>query len=112
VVKALEVSIKGKIVGIYVPAKGHTFCAMIANVPKSYMRAQVISGSDSENWYWQLPDIKEGQVISFKMIEATADDGVPPQRVVEKDPEAVNENKLQAKKLYKKAMRMRKRGER
>ena len=79
---ALEVSIDGKVVGIYVPPAGKCFSAMLANIPKTYMRAQVISGSDNEDWYWQLPDIEEGQIISFRMIHATQDEGVPPERVV------------------------------
>ena len=55
-VKALEVSIDGKLVGNYVPPAGKTFSAVLANVPKTYMRAQVFSGGpDSETWQWQLP---------------------------------------------------------
>jgi hypothetical protein len=57
--KALEVSIDGKIIGIYVPPEGRPFSAMVANIPRKYMRAQVLASSDEESWQWQLPDISE-----------------------------------------------------
>jgi len=87
--KALEVTIDGKKVGTYVPPTGKSFAAYLANIPKKYMRAHIVSGSDTENWYWQLPDMKEGQTISFRLIE-TNETGVPP-RVEEKNLEEVAE---------------------
>jgi hypothetical protein len=85
--KALEVTIDGKIIGVYVPGSGRCFSAILGNIPRKYMRAQVLSSSDQDNWYWQLPDINEGQTISFRMIE-TSEKGVPPQRVVPMSEEA------------------------
>ena len=109
-VKALEVSIDGKLVGNYVPPAGKTFSAMLANVPKTYMRAQVFSGGpDSETWQWQLPDIEEGQVLAFRMIEAPEDSGVPPHRITKRDPREDEEDKRLAKKAYANAMRERQR---
>ncbi|MDR3616730.1 MAG: hypothetical protein P4L53_24450 [Candidatus Obscuribacterales bacterium] len=78
--KALEVTIDGKIIGVFVPGAGRAFEVFLGNIPKTYMRVQVISGSDKENWFWQLPDIYEDQVISFRMIE-TNEKGLPPPRV-------------------------------
>src|SRR5262245_11180514 len=98
--KALEVSINGKVIGVYVPPDGRPFSAMIANIPKAYMRAQVLGNDDLESWQWQLPDIQEGEVISFRMIEAARPDGVPPHRVTKRDPEEVAEIKRLAKEGY------------
>ncbi len=47
---ALEVLINGKRVGVYVPPEGCTFAAMVGNIPRTYMRAHIMTGSDSENW--------------------------------------------------------------
>jgi hypothetical protein len=55
---ALEVSIDGKRVGVYVPPEGSTFAAMVGNVPRTYMRAHIMTGNDAESWQWQLPEIK------------------------------------------------------
>jgi hypothetical protein len=105
--KALEVSIDGKVIGVFVPPDDKPFSAMIANVPKTYMRAQILASNDLEHWQWQLPDVQEGQVISFRMIEAERDHGVPPHRVSNRDPEEVGENKKLAKEGYEWAMRER-----
>ena len=68
--KALEVSVDGKVIGIFVPAADKSFVAGVGNIPGSYMRAHVMSGNETEHWQWQLPDVNEGQTISFRMIEA------------------------------------------
>ncbi|MDR3616729.1 MAG: hypothetical protein P4L53_24445 [Candidatus Obscuribacterales bacterium] len=78
--KALEVTIDGKIIGVYVPGAGRVFSASLGNYSETCMEGHVHSGSDKENWYWQLPDINEGQIISLRIIE-TSEKGVPPQRV-------------------------------
>jgi len=85
--KALEVSIDGKIIGIYVPPEGRPFSAMVANIPRKYVRAQVLASTDEESWQWQLPDISEGQSITFRMVEAPPGDGVPVHRITPRDPE-------------------------
>ena len=68
--KALEVLINVEVVGLYVPAEGECFGVMLANVPRTYMRAHVTSGNETENWFWQLPDIKEGETISTKTAQS------------------------------------------
>jgi hypothetical protein len=76
--KALEVSINGKKIGVYVPPEGESFAAMVGNIPRKYMRAHIMTSTDKERWQWQLLDIQEGEVISFRRIEAPAGSGVPP----------------------------------
>ncbi|MDY7026417.1 MAG: hypothetical protein SVC26_08795 [Pseudomonadota bacterium] len=102
--KSLEVKIDGEVVGVFVPPDENCIGVMLGNVPIAYMRCQIASGNDAESWYWQLPGIQEGQEISFKLIEATAEDGVPPARIEAKDPEQVAERKAAAREAYKKAM--------
>ncbi len=102
---ALEVSVDGKRIGVYVPPEGSTFAAMVGNIPRTYMRAHIMTGNDAESWQWQLPDIKPGQRISFRLIEAPIGSGVPPQFVRPRDSKEVEENKREAAKLYAKAKR-------
>ncbi len=102
---ALEVSIDGKLVGVYVPPSDSPFAAMVGNIPRTYMRAHIMTGNDKESWQWQLPDIQPGQCISFRLIEAPVGSGVPPQFVRPRDPQEVDENKREAKKMYAKAKR-------
>jgi hypothetical protein len=100
---ALEVLINGKRIGVYVPPKGSTFAAMVGNIPRTYMRAHIMTGNDSENWQWQLPDIKPGQLISFRLVEAPVGSGVQPQFVRPLDPKEAEENRREARKLYARA---------
>jgi hypothetical protein len=104
-IKALEVSIDGVVYGVYVPAAGHPFSAVVGNIPRKYMRAQVLGGSDTESWQWQLPDIQEGQAITFRMIEAEEEDGVPPQFVRQISAEEKTENEREGKRLHEEAKR-------
>ncbi|HEX7297230.1 MAG TPA: hypothetical protein VF251_15875 [Pyrinomonadaceae bacterium] len=71
------------------------------------MRAEVFASNDAELWQWQLPDIQEGQIISFRLIDADGEAGVPPHRVTKRDPEEVAENKRLAEEAYEPAMRER-----
>ena len=98
--KALEVSIDGKVIGTYVPPKGSTFAAMVANIPRRYMRAHITSGNDTETWQWQLPDVKRGQTISFRMVEGKAGSGVPPHFVRPRHPSEVVETQRVATRSY------------
>jgi hypothetical protein len=100
---ALEVLINGQRVGVYVPPEGCTFTAMVGNIPRTYMRAHIMTGSDSERWQWQLPDIEPGHLISFRLVEAPVGTGVPPQFVHPRDPKEVEENRREARKAYAKA---------
>jgi hypothetical protein len=100
---AVEVLIDGERVGIYVPPEDSTFGAVVGNVPRAYMRAHITAMNDAESWQWQLPDIKPGQLISFRQVKAPTGSGVPPQFVRPRDPREVVENRREAKKLYAKA---------
>ena len=102
---ALEVLINGKRVGVYVPPAGCTFAAMVGNIPRTYLRAHIMTGNDSENWQWQLPDIKPGQLISFRLVEAPLGSGVPPQFVRRRDPREVEQTKKEARRAYAKVRR-------
>ena len=103
--KALEVSIDGVLIGVYVPPGGACFTAAVGNIQHEYMRAHITTGTDEEHWQWQLPDIKPGQLISFRQVKAPVGSGVPPQFIRSRDPREVAENKREAKKLYAKAKR-------
>jgi hypothetical protein len=59
-----------------------------------------MSGNDAESWQWQLPDIRPGQLISFRLVEAPIGSGVPPQFVRPRDPREVEETKREARKAY------------
>lgn len=101
--KALEVLINGEAVELYIPPEGECFGVMLANVPRTYMRAQVSSGNKTESWYWQLPDIEEGETISFRLVEAAGREGVLPQRRVPNDPVEQKRIKQAAAKAWAKA---------
>ncbi len=105
--KALEVSIDGKVVGIFVPPDGACFTAMVGNIPRTYMRAHIVSGTDTESWQWQLPDLREGQTITFRMVEARSSSGVPPQFVRHRHPREVARTKRLAAQGYGRAMKER-----
>ena len=105
--KALQVSIDGTLIGVLVPPDGCPFAAMVGNIPKHYLRAHIMSGTDAESWQWQLPDISEGQMISFCMVDAKPGSGVPPHFIRPRGPAEVSENKRRAKAAYEKAMRER-----
>jgi hypothetical protein len=71
------------------------------------MRAQIMSASDTESWHWQLPDVKEGETISFRMVEAAPGTGVPPESVQQRDPEEIAETKRRAEEAFDEAMKER-----
>ena len=105
--KALEVSIDGKVIGTFVPPADEPFVAGVGNIPGTYMRAHIMSGKDAELWQWQLPDVNEGQTISFRMVEAEAGSGIPPQFVRQRDPEEIVEIKRLAEEGYAQSMKER-----
>lgn len=105
--KALEVSIDGEVVGIFVPPEGESFAAMVGNIPRTYMRAHIMSGTDTENWQWQLPDIRKGQSITFRMVEARPGSGIPPHFVRQRDPREVARTKRLAAKAHTRALKER-----
>lgn len=96
--KALEVLVNGKAIGLYVPPEGECFNVIVANVPRTYMRAQVLSGNKTESWQWQLPDINEGETIAFRLVEANGRAGVPAQRI---EPKAAKKTKALKRKVAK-----------
>lgn len=101
--KALEVLLNGKVIGLYVPPEDECFSVMMANIPRTYMRAQVASGNQTESWYWQLPDINENDIIAFRLVEANGRAGVPPQRIEPKDPKETAALKRKAAKAWARA---------
>lgn len=101
--KALEVLLNGQVVGLYVPPEGECFGVVLGNVPRTYMRAQVSSGNKTESWFWQLPDIKEGETISFRLVESGGKTGVSPQERVSRNPKEEKRIKLLAAKAWAKA---------
>ena len=104
--KALEVFVNGKAVGLYVPPEGECFSVIVANVPRTYMRAQVMSGNKTENWYWQLPDINEGETITFRLVEANGRAGIPPQRTEPKNSKKTKVLKRKAAKAWGRAKKV------
>lgn len=106
--KALEVLVNDEVIGLFVPPEGECFSVMVANVPRTYMRAQVMSGNKTENWYWQLPDIKEDETISFRLVEANGRAGIPPQRIEPKDPKRTKALKRKAARVWARAKKEKK----
>jgi hypothetical protein len=103
--KALEVSVDGNVIGIFVPPAGESFLAEIGSIPRSYMRAHIMSADEHESWQWQLPDISEGQTISFRRIEAEPGSGVPPHDVRQRNPEEIAELRRLAAEGFARAMK-------
>jgi len=55
---------------------------MLANVPLTYMRSFVTAGNGHESRRRQLPDIAEGQQLSFRIVDVPDDTkGIAPQPV-------------------------------
>ncbi|MFL6624675.1 MAG: hypothetical protein ACJ8NR_18950 [Sulfurifustis sp.] len=98
--KALEVLLNDKSIGLYIAPEGASISAMVANVPMNYMRAQLLTGNDKENWQWQLPDVKEGDLIAFRLVDASGRTGVPPDRITGKDPKQTQRVKAAAAKAF------------
>jgi hypothetical protein len=105
--KALQVWIDGREIGIYVPPKDGHFSAMLGNIPRTYMRAFVSAGNGSEGWQWQLPDLKEGETISFRMIDAKRRAGRRPQSKWKYSAEEIAERTRLAREGYARAMKER-----
>jgi hypothetical protein len=101
--KALEVLIDGKHLGYFVPPEGSAFGVMVGNVPIHYMRAQVSTGGASESWYWQLPDIEEGQDLTLRLVDVDASQGRPPARIEAIDASRQEEIKRMAREAAQKA---------
>ena len=68
--KALEVSINGKIVRVCLPPKDGFFGLTVANLPGSHMRGAVIATNDVVDYRWHLPHVGERDVLSVRMIPA------------------------------------------
>lgn len=62
----VEVSIDGLIVGVFVPATAEGyFAAALRSGPQCSILANVSN--------WDLPEIREGQRVAFRMIESPVD---------------------------------------
>ena len=75
--KALEVTIDGQLIGVYAAPDEGPWLATMANIPRTYMRAHIMTKTSTESWQWQLPDIQEGECIEFRIIDADPSD-IPP----------------------------------
>ncbi|MES2820974.1 MAG: hypothetical protein V4812_18520 [Pseudomonadota bacterium] len=102
--RAIEVLVDGQRVKLLQAPDGGPASVQLANVPRDHMRAWAHASSDDEAWQWQLPDIQDGQTISFRVIQAEQHEITPPQEVEKRDPEQVAEGKQRAKEWLKAAM--------
>jgi hypothetical protein len=85
--KAIQVSLDGQLIGMFASPDGGPFLAMIANIPRTYMRAHIMTETEIESWQWQLPDIQTGECIEFCITEANPESICPPHFVRQHGPE-------------------------
>lgn len=81
--KALEVTIDGRFIGVYAAPDEGPWIALMANIPRTYMRAHIMTETPTESWQWQVPDIQEGECIEFRIVDADSSD-IPPAPYVRK----------------------------
>lgn len=79
--RALQVSIEGRVVGIYASPDQAPFWAVIGNIPRDYMRGSIMLNTPTESWQWQLPDMQEGECVEFCLTEADPESVSPPHYV-------------------------------
>jgi len=103
--RAIEVLIDGKRVGLLQGRGGKSVGINVGNIPKDHMRVWANSNDDEESWYWQMPDVQDGQTVSFRIIEAEEHEISKPYQKEKRDPEEVAKSKMEARKLFKKAMK-------
>jgi hypothetical protein len=78
IMRALQVSIDGRIFGVFCVPDEAPLLAMCGNIPRTYMRAHIMTGTDTESWQWQMPDVQEGECIEFLITEAEPESSCPP----------------------------------
>lgn len=81
--KALKVTIDGHLIGMFGAPDERPWIAMMANLPRTYMRAHIMTETSTESWQWQLPNIQEGECIEFRIVDAAPSD-IPPAPYVTK----------------------------
>lgn len=108
--RAIEVLVDGQRVRLLQAPDGGPASVQLANVPGDHMRVWAHASSDDETWQWQLPDIQDGQTISFRVIQAEQHEITSPQEVEKRDPEQVAEGKRRAKEWLKEAMQKKVKG--
>jgi hypothetical protein len=91
--KAVEVSIEGRVVGLFASPEQGPWFAMVGNIPRKYMRAHIMTQTPTEAWQWQLPDVQEGERIEFRIVEATPNDIRPAQFVRKLDTQMQSDGK-------------------
>jgi hypothetical protein len=77
--KALEVLIDGISIGVFVPPLGAGFVAGLTNGAEETIEAEVSCTGSKRSLSWHLPAIRNGQRISFKMVESPVSGGTEPQ---------------------------------
>jgi hypothetical protein len=85
-VYAIDVAIDGKTIGVCVPPAGGSFVVFVGNIPRSHMRVQVLSGTETESWSWQLADVRPGEALTLRMIKAPVGAGLAPGRISPREP--------------------------
>jgi hypothetical protein len=102
--RAIEVLIDGERVGLLQARGGNPVGVSVGNIPRDHMRVWATGSDDTETWYWQMPDVADGQMVSFRVVEIEDNEISKPYQIEKRDPEEVAENKRIAKEMYKKAM--------
>ena len=102
--RAIEVLVNGKRAGILQARSGSPVGVTVANIPNDHMRVWAYGSDDEETWYWQMPDIQDGETVSFRVIEANESEISKPYEIEKRDPEEVAESKRRAKEMREKAL--------
>lgn len=89
--RALQVSIDGRVVGVYASPDQAPFWAMIGNIPRDYMRGSIMLNTPTESWQWQLPDMQEGECVEFCLTDVDPETVSPPHYVRRHAPEEIND---------------------
>ena len=101
--RAIEVLVDGERVGVLQARNGNPVAVTVGNIPKDHMRVWAHGSDDEETWYWQMPDVYDGQTVSFRVIESDSLEISKPYEVEERDPEEVADIKRRAREGYQRA---------
>ena len=102
--RAIEVLVNGERVGILQARDGKPVGVTVGNVPRDHMRVWATGSDDHETWHWQMPDIPDGDEVSFRVIDALETEISKPYQIERRDPKEVEESKKRAKDMYRQAM--------
>jgi hypothetical protein len=98
--RAIEVLVNGKRVGLLQARGGKPVGLAIGNLPSDHMRVWAHGSDDEEKWFWQMPDVPDGQLVSFRVIQAEPSEISTPDEVELRDPAEVAEMKRKSKELW------------